>query len=122
MSESAIALSCADQEGGGGDRGPDPTPPEKIHKNLGFLSNTGPDHLKNHKATKPEFNVGPLSARQRNAILMAFRWRPDDGPLILAFEFSLPHTLKKRCQSWTPSDKTFWILATGVQTGRKPIH
>ena len=25
------------------------------HKNIGFLSNTGPDPLKNHKATKPAF-------------------------------------------------------------------
>ena len=40
----------------------------KNHKNLGFLSNTGPDPLKNYKATKPAFNVGPPSARQRNAI------------------------------------------------------
>ena len=31
----------------------------KNHKNIGFLSNTGPDPLKNHKATKPAFNVGP---------------------------------------------------------------
>ena len=42
--------------------------PRKNHKNLGFLSNTGPHLLKNHKATKPAFNIGPLSARQRNAI------------------------------------------------------
>ena len=27
------------------------------------------DPLENHKATKPAFNVGPSSARQRNAIL-----------------------------------------------------
>ena len=33
-------------------------------KNIGFLSNTGPRPL----ATKPAFNVGPTSARQRNAI------------------------------------------------------
>ena len=52
-------LSWADPEGGAG--GPDP--PEKSQK-IGFLSNTGPDLLKNHKATKPAFNVGPLSARQ----------------------------------------------------------
>ena len=51
---------------GGGDRGSGP--PLKNHKTLGFLSNTGPDPLKNHKATKPAFNVRPLSARQRNAI------------------------------------------------------
>ena len=53
--------------------GPDPPPPEKSQK-IGFLSNTGPDPLKSHKATKPAFNVGPLSARQPNA---------DDGPLIV---------------------------------------
>ena len=48
-----------------GDRGQDPL---KIRKNIGFLSKTGPDCLKNHKATKPAFNVGSSSARQRNAI------------------------------------------------------
>ena len=47
--------------------GPDP-PPLKNHKNIGFLSNTEPDPLENQKATKPELNVGPPSARQRNAI------------------------------------------------------
>ena len=41
-----------------------PHSPLKNHKKIGFLSNTGPDLLKNHKATKPAFNVGPLSARQ----------------------------------------------------------
>ena len=46
--------------------------PLKNHKNIGFLSNTSPDPLKNCKATKPAFNVGPSSALQRNAI---------DGPL-----------------------------------------
>ena len=51
--------------GGGGTGGLDP--PEKS-QNIGFLSNTGPDPLKNHKATMPAFNVGPSSARQRNAI------------------------------------------------------
>ena len=56
---------CADPEGG--NRGPDP-PPLKNHKNIGFLSNTGPDPLKNYEATVPAFNVGPSSARQRNAI------------------------------------------------------
>ena len=51
----------------GGSRGKDsgsgPHPTEKSQR-IGFLSNTGPDLLKNHKATKPAFNVGPLSARQ----------------------------------------------------------
>ena len=44
-----------------------PHPPEKS-QNTGFFCNTGPDPLKNLKATKPAFNVGPVSARQRNAI------------------------------------------------------
>ena len=39
--------------------------PLKNHKNIGFLSKTGLDPLKNHKATKQVFNVGPSSARQR---------------------------------------------------------
>ena len=40
---------------------------------------------KNEKPTKPAFNVGSPSARRQNAILMAFRWRADDGPLIVLF-------------------------------------
>ena len=51
----------------GGTGGPDP-PPLKNHKNMSFFSKTGLDPLKNHKATKPVFNVGTSSARQRNAI------------------------------------------------------
>ena len=49
--------ACGDPEGGGQE---DRTPPEN-HKNIGFLSNTSPDPLKNHKATPPAFNVGPSS-------------------------------------------------------------
>ena len=44
---------------GGGGTGGSP-PPEK---SIGFLSNSGPDPLKNNEATN-----GPSSARQRNAI------------------------------------------------------
>ena len=32
------------------------------HENIGFLSNTGPDPLKNRLTTRPVFNVGPSSA------------------------------------------------------------
>ena len=42
-------------------------PPEKS-QNYSFFSNSGPDSLKNHKATKPAFNVGPSLARKRNVI------------------------------------------------------
>ena len=42
-----------------------PLPPLKNHKNLGFLSKSGPDPLKNHQAS---INFVPSSARQRNVI------------------------------------------------------
>ena len=50
----------------GGTGGPDPH--LNNHKNIEFLSYTGPDPLKFSKTTKPAFNVGSSSARQRNAI------------------------------------------------------
>ena len=53
---------------GGGQGVRTPPPPLKNHKNIVFRSNTGPDPLKNLKATKPVFNVRPSSARQRNTI------------------------------------------------------
>ena len=58
--------------GMGGSRGrqdppPSPPPPRKITK-IGFLSNTGPDPLKNRKATRPECNVRPSLGRQCNPI------------------------------------------------------
>ena len=92
-----------------GDRGSRPL--LKNHKNIDFLSNSGTNPLKNHKFTKPTFNVVPSSTRQRNAILMAFRWRANDGPLIMVFGSSHPSSTKKRknkikrCQSWPPLPK-----------------
>ena len=58
--------TCGDPEAGGTGV-PDPTP-LKNHKIKGFLSNTGQDPLKNHKAAIPAFNAGPLLARQQNTI------------------------------------------------------
>ena len=61
-------MSGSPERGGRGpERQPPPPPPSLRITNIGFCSNTGPDPLKNHKATKPAFNVGPSSARQRNA-------------------------------------------------------
>ena len=51
--------------GGAGGRD---TPHEKS-QNYRVFSNTGPDPLKNYKAIKPAFHVGPSTARQRNATL-----------------------------------------------------
>ena len=55
---------------------------------------------KNHKATKPAFNGGPLTCQQ-NTISKEFRWWADGGPFLVAFRSSLT----------TPSDKMFWIRA-----------
>ena len=62
---SAKQNAWADPEGGGS-RGS--RTPLKNRKSIGFLSNTGLDPLKNHKAIKPEFNVGPSSASKQKAI------------------------------------------------------
>ena len=50
----------------GRDRGSE-SPPLKITQIIGFLSNTGPDPLKNHKATKLVFNFG----HHLNGVLLA---------------------------------------------------
>ena len=39
--------------------------PMKNHKNIGFLSNTDPDSLKNHNATKPTFDFNGVSLAVR---------------------------------------------------------
>ena len=87
---------------GGGAAVPEPPHPVRKQKYIGFISNTGPEPLINHKAMKPALNVWSSSTRQR----MAFCWRADDDPFIVVLESSLI-IQKKRCQSWTPSDKTF---------------
>ena len=57
---------------------------------------------------------GPSPARQRNAIFMAFRWRANNGLLLVLVWSSFPWSNKKKSkkkknQSWTASDKIFWI-------------
>ena len=83
-----------------GDKGSGP--PWKITK-IGFLSNTGPDPLKNCKATtRPKFNVKPSLGRQRNPIKMAFCWRADDSPLLVVFWSSLLSSTKKNLSKLDP--------------------
>ena len=50
---------------------------------------TVPDPLKNHKATKPAFKVGPSLARKR-----------DDGPILMVFGYT--HQLKKALSKLDP--------------------
>ena len=61
--------TCAHPEVGGGSwLPPPPNTHKKNHWAMRFFSNTGPDPLEKHRATKPAINVGPSSARQRIAI------------------------------------------------------
>ena len=84
-----IAHSCADLEGVQGVQ-----TPLKNYKNIGFLSNTGRDPLKNHKAAKPAFNVGPSLARQGNAI-NGVSLAANDDPLLVLFGTFFPLSKKK---------------------------
>ena len=59
------------RDGGGGSGSP-----LKNHKNIGFLSKTGPEPLEIYKAAKPAFNV-KLAKRHLNDILLG----AVDGPL-----------------------------------------
>ena len=60
-------MTCGSRGRGQGIRTP-------LLKNIGFLSNTGPDPL-NHKAAKPTFTVGP-----------SFKWRFAGGPMMARFK------------------------------------
>ena len=64
---SGMCSPCMRRSRGGTGSGP----PTENHKNIGFLSSTVPDPMKNHQAPKPAFNVGPSPACQLpvNAIL-----------------------------------------------------
>ena len=55
------------------------TPSEKS-RNIGFLCSTVPIPPKNHKATKPAFNVG----HHRPATETPFQWRFAGGPAMVA--------------------------------------
>ena len=61
--------------GGGGGSGSGPS--LEKHRNIGFLSNTGLDPLKNYTATKGAINGMPAKR--------PFHWRTNDGPQIVVF-------------------------------------
>ena len=55
-----------------------PPPHLKNYENIGVLSNSGPDPLKNHKATEPESMLG----HHQHASEMPFKWRFAGGPMM----------------------------------------
>ena len=83
----------------------EPPPPVKSQNIV--LSNTGPDRLVNHKATKPAFIARLSSAGSETP----FCWWADNGPFLVLYRSSvLPSSTKKnkqkqRCLSWTPMSK-----------------
>ena len=81
--------------------------PLENHLAKGFLNDNGTDPLKsqNYQDTNVASSVGSSSARQRNAIQMAFRWRANYGALLMVFGSS--HQLTKI--ELDPSYKTYWI-------------
>ena len=86
----SCALHVRIQRGG---RGSGPLP-LKNRKKCGFSSNTGPDPLKNcsYQASIQCWAIIGTPAKRH---LMAFRWRANDGPLIVVHGSS-PHILKKK--------------------------
>ena len=101
-SAAEVTETCADREEGRGQGiWTPPPPPLKNHKNIGFFSKTGSDPLKNHKATKPAFNVGPSLARHLNGVSLVGRWFPAFSAIWILFSL-----IKMLSQ-------TFWIRACG---------
>ena len=74
MFREEVTFSCADPEGGGGAGGPDPL---ENYKNIGFLSNIGPDPLKITKLPIQHSMLG----HHRPASETPFKWRFDGGPM-----------------------------------------
>ena len=111
-------VPCADPEGGGGQG--IRTHPLKNHKNIEILSNTGPDPLNFSKFSKLPSQHSTLG-HHRHPSETPFKRRFAGGPMMAHFfsDMWILSPLKKEkkkktlseLQSWTPSDKTFWIRA-----------
>ena len=67
--------------GGGGTGGSDPL---GKYKNIGFLSKTGPDPPKNHKATKPA-----MLGHNVHASETTFKWRFAGGRMMARLKWYL---------------------------------
>ena len=81
-----------------GGQGSGPPPPLKNHKNIGFLSNTGPDPLKIHKLPSQHSMLGhhqPVPVSET-----PFKWRFAGRPVMARFKYFLdgltPHKKKKK--------------------------
>ena len=79
--EQTVLHSCTDPGGGGGGGNRGSGAPLKNHKNIGFISNTGLDPLKNHKAIKPALILG----HHQHTSETPFKWRFVGGLMLARF-------------------------------------
>ena len=82
----------------GGTGGPDPPPPEKSQK-YSFIAILGRIRWKSTRLPSQHSMLGHHRHASETRHIVVF------GSSLLSL------TKKKRCQSWTPSGKTFWIRA-----------
>ena len=71
-----VDIMCGSRGGGGGGRGSGL--PLENHKNIGFLSNTGPDPLKITKLPSQQ----SMKGHHRNASETPFKWRFAGGSMM----------------------------------------
>ena len=100
--------SLVDKSHGWTQRGETGGPPLKNYKNIGFLSNTGPEPLKTNPIQCWAI-IDPPAKRHLNCVSLAGRWWPTfSGIQILPPLLSEKRNKKKRCQRWTPSGNFFF--------------
>ena len=81
-----LVLYATSSMGGSRGGGQGIWPPSlKNHKNIGFLSNTGPDTLKNHKASLPSQHS--MLGNHRSVSETPFKWRFAGGPMMSHFKW-----------------------------------
>ena len=104
MNQNFLTGMCGSRGGGGRCSRP---PPLKDHKKYVFLAILVRMHWKIAKLIGQNSMLG----HHRDATETAFKWLFAGGPMMARFKGYFDHfsTKKKRCQSWTPSDKSFWI-------------
>ena len=113
----------------GGTAGPDPSPLNN-HKNIGFLSNTSPDTLKNTKLPSQEMLGHHWPARETpfKWLSLAGWWWPAVNAIwiLSSILHSSKNKTKNHCQSWTTSGETSWIpawyLLTKMEFSPKPFN
>ena len=108
---------------GGGGRGSGP--PLKNQKNIGFLSDTGPDSLKNQTCMQCWSVICPPAKRHFNSVSLTGRWWSDLGvTLLLSPLTNYKKQTNKKSSVFDSLWQTFWIracvfiLGTGEQVLR----